>query len=95
MKTELEKHPIVGQVRGLGMWVAVDLTADKKTKAPCTDETVNAVVRRMRELGVLVCSIGTAFEAAPPLITERKELDRTVEVAAQAINDVARARNLA
>ena len=95
LKTELEKHPIVGQVRGLGMWVAVDLTADKKTKAPFTDETVDAVVRRMRELGVLVCSIGTAFELAPPLITERKELDRTVEVAAQAINDVARARNLA
>ena len=95
LKTELEKHPIVGQVRGLGMWLAVDLTADKKTKAPSTDETVNAVVRRMRELGVLVSPIGTAFELAPPLITERKDLDRTVEVAAQAINDMARARNLA
>ena len=94
LKMELEKHPIVGQVRGLGMWLAVDFTADKATKAAFTDDTVPAIVRRMRELGVLVDAIGTAFELAPPLITPRAALDRAVKVAAQAINEVARARNL-
>jgi putrescine aminotransferase len=91
---ELEKHPIVGQVRGLGMWLAVDFTADKKTRAAFTDDTVAAIARRMRELGVLVNAIGTAFELAPPLITPRPVLDRAVQAAAQAIDDVARARNL-
>ncbi|MEX2302764.1 MAG: aminotransferase class III-fold pyridoxal phosphate-dependent enzyme [Bryobacterales bacterium] len=94
LKMELETHPIVGQVRGLGMWLAVDFTADKKTKAAFTDDTVAAVVRRMRELGVLVNAIGTAFELAPPLIAPRPALDRTVKVAAQAITEVARTRNL-
>ncbi len=94
LKKELEKHPIVGQVRGLGLWLAVDFTADKKTKAPFTDDTVKAVVSRMKELGVLVTAIGTAFELAPPMITERTELDRTVTVAAQAIQEVAKIRNL-
>lgn len=94
LKMELEKHPIVGQVRGLGMWLAVDFTCDKATKAAFTDDTVAAIVRRMRELGVLVNAIGTAFELAPPLITPRTALDRTVRVAAQAIDEVARARNL-
>jgi adenosylmethionine-8-amino-7-oxononanoate aminotransferase len=94
LKMELEEHPIVGQVRGLGMWLAVDFTADKKTKAAFRDDTVSAIVRRMRELGVLVNAIGTAFELAPPLITPRGALDRAVQVAAQAINEVARARNL-
>ncbi len=95
LKTELESHPIVGQVRGLGMWLAVDFTADKKTRAAFTDDTVVAIVKRMRELGVLVNAIGTAFELAPPLITPRTALDRAVKVAAQAISEVARARNLA
>jgi adenosylmethionine-8-amino-7-oxononanoate aminotransferase len=94
LKAELEPLPIVGQVRGIGMWLAVDLTRDKATKAPFTDDTVAAVVRRMRELGVIVSPIGTAFELAPPLIAPRDALERTVRVAAQALGDVARARNL-
>jgi adenosylmethionine-8-amino-7-oxononanoate aminotransferase len=94
LKMELEKHPIVGQVRGLGLWLAVDFTSNKATRAAFTDDTVAAVVRRMRQLGVLVNAIGTAFELAPPLIAPRPALDRAVKVAAQAIDEVARARNL-
>jgi adenosylmethionine-8-amino-7-oxononanoate aminotransferase len=94
LRMELEKHPIVGQVRGLGMWLAVDFTCNKATRAAFTDDTVVAIVKRMRELGVLVNAIGTAFELAPPLIAPRAALDRTVKVAAQAIDEVARARNL-
>ena len=94
LKTELEKHPIVGQVRGLGMWLAVDFTSDKAMKAPPADGTAPAIVKRMRELGVLAGVNGTAFEFAPPLITPRDVLDRTVLIAAQAIDEVARSHNL-
>jgi len=94
LQRELEPLPIVGQVRGLGMWLAVDFTRDKATRSPFTDDTVPAVVRRMRELGVIASPIGTAFELAPPLITSRAELDRAVAVARQAIVEVARQRGL-
>jgi adenosylmethionine-8-amino-7-oxononanoate aminotransferase len=95
LKAAVEKHPIVGQVRGLGLWLAIDFTADKKTKAVFKDDTVPAIARRMRELGVLVNGIGTAVEFAPPLITPRAALDRAADVARQAIEDVARERRLA
>ena len=94
LKAALEPHPIVGQVRGLGLWLAVDFTADKRTRAPFADDTVAAVVRRMLDLGVIASPIGTAFELAPPLIASRGDLDRAVEVAAQAIDEVARERRL-
>ena len=58
------------------MWLAVEFTADKKTKPPFADDTVKAVVRRMKELGVLSSAIGNALEMAPPLIAEREQLDR-------------------
>ncbi|MCC6315641.1 MAG: aspartate aminotransferase family protein [Thermomicrobiales bacterium] len=87
-------HPIVGQVRGIGMWLAVDFTADRATRAPFEDDTVAAVVRRMHELGVLASPIGTAFEMAPPLISEKTDLDFAVEIAARAIDEVARERHL-
>ncbi|MFN0193137.1 MAG: aspartate aminotransferase family protein [Aestuariivirga sp.] len=88
LKEVLANSPIVGDVRGLGMWLAVDFTRDKKTKAPFTDGTVKKVVRRMKDLGVLSSSIGNALEMAPPLITSRSQLDHTAEVTAQAVRDV-------
>jgi adenosylmethionine-8-amino-7-oxononanoate aminotransferase len=90
----LERHPSVGQVRGLGMWLAVDFTADKATKAPFTDDTVKAIARRAHDLGVLVGTIGTAIEIAPVLTSTRDELDRMASVLDQAIGDIEKERNI-
>jgi adenosylmethionine-8-amino-7-oxononanoate aminotransferase len=95
LQDALSSSPIVGDVRGIGMWLAVDFTVDKRTRAPFTDDTVQAVVRRMKDLGVLSSSIGNALEMAPPLISERDHLDIATKVTAQAIQDVAKARGLA
>lgn len=95
LKAAVGDHVIVGDVRGVGMWHAVDFTADHVTKAPFDDDTVAAVVRRMQDYGVIASPIGTAFEMAPPLIVTKEQLDRTVEVVAKSINDVARERRLA
>jgi putrescine---pyruvate transaminase len=87
-------HPIVGQVRGLGMWLAVDLARDKATREPFADDTVAAVVRRMHDHGVIASAIGTAFEIAPPLVSTKADLAECVRVAARAIDEVARERGL-
>jgi adenosylmethionine-8-amino-7-oxononanoate aminotransferase len=92
LKEVLADSPIVGDVRGLGMWLAVDFTRDRKTKAPFTDDTVKKVVRRMKDLGVISSAIGTALEMAPPLIAGRSQLDRAAEVTAEAVRDVAAGR---
>ncbi|MHA1549153.1 MAG: aminotransferase family protein [Alphaproteobacteria bacterium] len=94
LQSALHGSPIVGDVRGIGMWVAVDLTADPGTKAPFTDDTAAAIVRRMRTNGVLSSPIGTAFEMAPPLITERDQLAQAVAVTAESVHNVASARGL-
>ncbi len=95
LKAALESHPIVGQVRGLGLWHCVDFTADRATKAKFEDDTVSVIVERMRAHGVLACRIGTALEMSPPLITTRSQLDTAVEVCARAVHEVARERGLA
>jgi len=91
----LEEHPIIGEVRGLGMWMAVDFTADKQTRAAFTDDTVRAIAERARVLGLLVGAIGTAIEIAPSLNCKKEELDEMVRVLGQAIREVAKERNLA
>lgn len=94
LREYLDPHPIVGQVRGIGMWLAVDFVADRATRAPFEDDTVRAVVQRMYDHGVIASPIGTAFELAPPLIATKDDIDETVRVAALAIDDVARERAL-
>ncbi len=91
----LGNHPIVGQVRGLGMWWCVDFTTDRATKARFEDDTISVIVERMRSFGVLACRIGTALEMSPPLITTREQLDFAVEACARAVNEVSRERGLA
>jgi adenosylmethionine-8-amino-7-oxononanoate aminotransferase len=87
-------HPIVGQVRGMGHWHAVDFTADRRTRAPFADDTVKAIVKRMREHGVLASAIGTALEMAPPLTTTRGELDEAAEACGRAVTEIASERGL-
>ncbi len=89
LKELLLDKPIVGDVRGIGMWHAVDFTSDKATKASFADDTVPAIVRRMQEKGVLVCAIGpSALEMAPPLIATREQLAHAAEIAADAIDEI-------
>lgn len=81
-------EPIVGDVRGLGMWLAVEFTADKVGKIPFADDTVKHIVMRMKDLGVIASAIGYSLEMAPPLISTRPELDRAAEITAKAVRDV-------
>jgi L-2,4-diaminobutyrate transaminase len=94
LQQELASSPIVGQVRGAGMWIAVDFTKDKTTKEAFTDDTVAAIVKRMYDNGVIANAVGTAFELAPPYTISRSDLDLTVEAASRAIREITQERSL-
>ena len=84
----LEDLDVVADVRGLGLWAAVEFTADPETRAPLPSETLEAIVHRTRELGVLVSRNGRAIEVAPPLVIEREDLDEGITRFAQAVREV-------
>jgi len=92
LRSALQTSPIVGDVRGIGHWHAIDFTSDKSTKAAFEDDTVKTVMNTMHSKGVLVTAIGHSIEMSPPLIATREELDKAVEVAAAAIDEVSKAR---
>jgi putrescine aminotransferase len=83
----LERLAVVGHVRGLGLWACVDF-AEPETGAPLPAETLRAIVRRTRELGVLVSDNGTAIELAPPFVIERDDLREGIARFEQAIEEV-------
>jgi adenosylmethionine-8-amino-7-oxononanoate aminotransferase len=85
---ELEHLDAVGDVRGLGLWAAVDFTSDPETRAPLPAEVLRAIVMRARALGVLVTQNGTAIELAPPFVITPEELRDGLATFERAVREV-------
>jgi 4-aminobutyrate aminotransferase/(S)-3-amino-2-methylpropionate transaminase len=77
-----EKHPLIGDVRGKGLMVGIELVKDRETKEPAVAET-NRVKELARVGGLLVGTGGVkacTIRFQPPLIIAEEELDRALEV---------------
>lgn len=72
-----QKHEIIGNVRGAGLMLGVELVKDRKTKAPATAETA-AAHERMKDLGVLMGKgglFGNVFRIKPPMCFNEADAD--------------------
>jgi len=69
-----EKYPIIGDVRGLGLMVGVELVEDSK-KTPAIDKR-NTLIKEAFKKGLLLLGAGeSSVRIAPPLIINQKEID--------------------
>jgi adenosylmethionine-8-amino-7-oxononanoate aminotransferase len=90
LKTLLS-HAHVGDVRGKGLLIGVELVADKAAKEPVPPASVQFVVDFCKEHGVIVGRSGggrrysNTIVLSPPLIITRGECDRIVEVLGKAV----------
>ncbi len=88
---ELERSPIVGEVRGLGLLAAVELVADKEARTPFPDGQGGRLVRRRcLERGLIIRAIGDIIAICPPLVITEKELDGLVTTLSEAIEEAER-----
>ena len=73
----LADHPLVGDVRGVGMIAALEMVADKDTRAPFDPALkVGAIADRYaREHGLIARFIGDRIAFSPPLIITEAEID--------------------
>ena len=75
-----QKYPLIGDVRGKGLMIGVELVRDRTTKERAPTER-NALVQAMFRHGVLVLGAGrNAVRLAPPLILTRSQADAVLAV---------------
>ncbi len=76
-----ERHEVVGDVRGMGLFLGVELVRDRETREPAPDEA-GYVVNRLRECGVLTGTDGphhNVLKLRPPLVFSEEDADLLLE----------------
>jgi 4-aminobutyrate--pyruvate transaminase len=90
---ELGDHALVGEVRGVGLMAAVELVADKATKAPWGNPGAlgKHVVDLLLAEGVIARHMGDAIALSPPLIITPAQVDQVVAALRRALDAARRA----
>ena len=76
-----DRHPIIGDVRGSGLFLGFELVSDLSTLEPATEEA-SQLVNKMRRRGVLLSTDGphhNVIKIKPPMVLNEEDIDTTLE----------------
>ncbi|MFO6754787.1 aminotransferase [Bacillus cereus] len=81
LKDEIGEHPLVGNIRGKGLLVGIELVNDKETKEPIDNDKIASVVNACKEKGLIIGRNGmttagynNVLTLAPPLVISSEEI---------------------
>jgi len=86
----MERFDLIGDIRGRGLLIGVDLVRDRETKEPAREEAMK-VCWRAWERGLVMISFGrcgNVLRIAPPLTIPEDELDAALRIVEESIEDV-------
>ncbi len=89
LRSLMDRHAIIGDVRGLGLFLGVELVLDRGARTPAGSQA-GYVADRARELGVLLSTDGpdhNVLKIKPPLVFTRADADRLLAVLDQVLGE--------
>jgi 4-aminobutyrate aminotransferase len=82
------KHQLIGDVRGLGLMIGIELVKDRTTKERAVDQR-NALVQAMFRRGVLILGAGkNAVRLAPPLVLSKAQADSVLQTLDASLTEI-------
>ena len=76
----MERHPLIGDVRGRGLFLGIEFVRDRTTLEPA-DREASAIVEHMKDRGILLSTDGplhNVIKIKPPLVFDTKNADSVV-----------------
>jgi 4-aminobutyrate aminotransferase-like enzyme len=84
-----EEHNAIGDIRGTGLFIAVELVENRETREPATAFTAD-VVNGLRQRGVLTGSIGpdsNIIKLRPPMVFSTENADYMLDILGETLTD--------
>lgn len=95
LRALMDRHPAIGDVRGVGLFCGAELVADRTTKEPLAERLVQAVVADCAAQGVIIGATSRSLPGqnntlcfAPALIATADDIDRVTDAVDRAIGKV-------
>jgi 4-aminobutyrate aminotransferase len=89
-----DRHPLIGDVRGLGLLIGVDLVEDRATKAPAVDAAEEVLYRALEKGLSFKTTMGHVLTLTPPLVTTQAEMDQALAILDACLTEAEAARGL-
>ena len=89
MRNLADRHPLIGDVRGFGLFIGVDLVTDRQTRAPAT-QVADYVKNRMRDHRILIGCEGPAdniLKIRPPLTVDESAVEMILTTLNQVLEE--------
>jgi 4-aminobutyrate aminotransferase / (S)-3-amino-2-methylpropionate transaminase / 5-aminovalerate transaminase len=90
LKRLQDKYRFIGDVRGRGLLIGVEMVADRKTKAPLDKTITRALFHEALERGLVTMSYSNVIRINPPLVITEDEALRGVDILDQSFAAIAR-----
>ena len=85
----MSRHPMIGDVRGMGLMVGVEIVRDRDTREPASAQR-ERIVRRAFERGLLTLPCGkSTIRLSPPLICTDSDADKAVSILDEVLTELA------
>jgi len=86
-----ERRKLVGDVRGKGLMLGIELVKDKESKKPAREETVQLCFDKALKRGLLLATsgwYGNVIRFAPPLTVSKEEIERAVQIIDESLGEI-------
>ena len=75
-----DKHPLIGDVRGLGLLIGVELVLDRESKEPAVEAAERIMYRALEKGLSFKTSMGNVLTLTPPLIITPEQMDAALDI---------------
>ncbi len=85
-----ERHPLIGDVRGRGLLIGIELVSDRAAKTPAADPAEAVLYAAMSRGLSFKTTMGNVLTLTPPLITTREQMAQALDILEQCLREVSK-----
>ena len=89
----VEKYPFVGEVRGQGLFLAVELVKDKNTREPLSKAVTQKIFMDCVKRGLLTMSYTARFRIQPSMTVQERTIDESIDILTEVFDGLKTAGN--